>query len=1070
MKKTALSLALYLGVIGTLAAQVVFRHVSTSANTRGHITTLDHPQLNGNPNAILFILPNYNLNGAEATGVDYLHNAGVWYNGSRWTIFNQNTKQAMPLSMTFNVLVAPPGNPNCFTVSATQANIAAHGAPNGMQIDHPAANGKTNAMLLVTQNWSNVYNDASQLVIYSNGKWSISNNGYMAYWRGETTDRRGLMPVGARFNVMVIENGSVPGLPGAQAFLHTARKDNITNPHITFLNHTGLTGNRDAILFAAAYWGHADADRTNPQQAAGPYNEGPLVSWYDHPNDPWKYRDNAWSLYNGNSAPMPEGAKMFVVTVNAGAAQPIPNLTGFYRADNGDCGQAYIRQIGNNIYWFGEHPNGSFGHVFSGTISGNTITGNLWDVPKGNLLNRGNSVYTVSADGNTLTRSGGSIGCNVLVKGALPVALPASRPMQPGSGALTGIWDCNDGASTYVREDGSNFLFFSEAKNNGTRPGFANIYIGTRNGNTITGSWVDVPKGTHLGNGAMTLRVENDTRFVRADAGNGYGGSVWTRGSVSNENTGVILNPNIGTVLGNIQVLPLTGFVDMHTHPMARWGFGEELFWGENDGNPAAALGRCACFHRGYDFLSNQCGNNYREAIVNKTDIAGHHTMGGCFPTFEAWPKYNAVLHQQMWVDWIKRAYEGGLRVMVALTVNSHCIADAAETKGPNDDLRSMNIQIQKLKEFVGRHDFMEMAYTPADLRRIVRANKLAIVLGIEMDNIGNFYNPADGKGGAYKANPGEADIRAEIDRLFDLGVRYIFPIHLTNNAFGGAAIYVKDFNVPNKYNTGSPFAPESVDSRTSGITFKLHHPYTDLGGDYSFAASFTGDILPGHIMPHRLENYPNYPDPGLNRGHRNSLGLTDGGRFAIKYMMQKGMMIDIDHCSEKAVDIILAMAQTFEYPVNSGHNGPRGDSGNENNRTDEQYRAIQRLGGMIGLGHGGGAKNFLETYRKVLSIINVRSQVCIGTDVNGMFPLPGPPQTGEERITYGSQLTPCTMGTKTWDFNTEGFAHYGLFPDYIQSMKNAGMTAEEERVFFSSAEYFAQMWRKCERQKSQVR
>ncbi|WP_373548111.1 hypothetical protein [Haliscomenobacter sp.] len=226
----------------------------------------------------------------------------------------------------------------------------------------------------------------------------------------------------------------------------------------------------------------------------------------------------------------PIGGARFWVAKSGGTNNAAINLTGFYRADNGSCGQAYIRQIGNQVYWFGEHPDGSFAHIFRGTISGNTLTGNLWDVPKGTLLNRGTCVYNIAPNG-TLNRTGGTIGCNQLVRATLPTSLPASRPMQPGSGALTGVWDCNDGAATYVREDGANFLFFSEARNNGTRPGFSNLYVGRRSGNTITGTWVDVPKGTLLGNGTMTLRVESDTRFVRTDAGSGYGGSVWTRTS-----------------------------------------------------------------------------------------------------------------------------------------------------------------------------------------------------------------------------------------------------------------------------------------------------------------------------------------------------------------------------------------------------------------------------------------------------------------------------------------------------------------------------------------------------------
>ncbi len=516
----------------------------------------------------------------------------------------------------------------------------------------------------------------------------------------------------------------------------------------------------------------------------------------------------------------------------------------------------------------------------------------------------------------------------------------------------------------------------------------------------------------------------------------------------------------------------LRGWVDMHTHPMARWGFGEELFWGENDGDPSRALGPCKCFHRGWDLFENTCGNSFREAVVNETDISGHDTGGGCFPSFTAWPKHNAVLHQQMWVDWIHRAYEGGLRVMVALAVNNHCLADASETKGPNDDMRSMNIQIQKMIEFVERDErnlrFMEIAFSPADVRRIVNANKLAIILGIEMDNIGNFYNPADGKGGTYITTPSTAQVRSEIDRLYNLGVRYIFPIHVTNNIFGGSAIYEHGFNVANKYNNGSAFSVEPVDSR-NGITFKLQNPYTALDELGVFAMNFMGTVIPGHIMPNNRANYPEYSDPGLSRGHRNILGLTDMGRFAVRYMMQKGMLIDIDHCSEKAVDEILNIARSNDYPVNSGHNGPRGSNGTENGRTDTQYTTIQSLGGIIGLGHGENANNFLSGYRRVLALTG-NKQVCIGTDVNGFYPLPSPPPVNA-RITYGgSTITQCVMGSKTWDFNTEGVAHYGLMPDYIKSWEAAGMTTNEKEIFFKSAEYFAQMWEKCERQKSAVR
>ena len=139
--------------------------------------------------------------------------------------------------------------------------------------------------------------------------------------------------------------------------------------------------------------------------------------------------------------------------------------------------------------------------------------------------------------------------------------------------------------------------------------------------------------------------------------------------------------------------------------------------------------------------------------------------------------------------------------------------------------------------------------------------------------------------------------------------MRYIFPIHVTNNLFGGAAIYETEFNVANKYNTGSAFVLEVVDTRTTGISYKAVSPYAEFPIVGTFLMNFTGTIIPGHIMPNNPDNYPIYPDPGLHHGHRNSLGLTDAGRLAVDYMMKRGMIIDIDHMSEKAVAEAMTIA-----------------------------------------------------------------------------------------------------------------------------------------------------------------
>lgn len=201
------------------------------------------------------------------------------------------------------------------------------------------------------------------------------------------------------------------------------------------------------------------------------------------------------------------------------------------------------------------------------------------------------------------------------------------------------------------------------------------------------------------------------------------------------------------------------------------------------------------------------------------------------------------------------------------------------------------------IRDFVGRHDFMEIALSSADFRRIITHNKLAVVLGIEVDNIGNFYNPVDHKGGQYNPNPTDRQIRQEVDRLFNLGVRYVFPIHVTNNIFGGSAIYDEWFDVANKYNTGLRFDVADMETRSTGIGFKLKSPYQPadpnpavnilINALTSITSGITGGPLPRHIMPN-LANYPLRPNPGNGKGHRNTQGLSPKGEVLISHLMDR--------------------------------------------------------------------------------------------------------------------------------------------------------------------------------------
>jgi hypothetical protein len=81
-----------------------------------------------------------------------------------------------------------------------------------------------------------------------------------------------------------------------------------------------------------------------------------------------------------------------------------------------------------------------------------------------------------------------------------------------------------------------------------------------------------------------------------------------------------------------------------------------------------------------------------------------------------------------------------------------------------------------------------------------VAAGRLAVIIGSEMDNIGNFYNPQDHYSSAtFNPAPTNEQIQAELDKLYSLGVRYIFPVHLNNTVFGGTAIFMPTLDVANQ-------------------------------------------------------------------------------------------------------------------------------------------------------------------------------------------------------------------------------------------------------------------------------
>src|SRR5262249_35099273 len=167
---------------------------------------------------------------------------------------------------------------------------------------------------------------------------------------------------------------------------------------------------------------------------------------------------------------------------------------------------------------------------------------------------------------------------------------------------------------------------------------------------------------------------------------------------------------------------------------------------------------------------------------------------------------------------------------------------------------------------------------------------------------------------------------------------------------------------------------------------------------------------------------------------------------------------------SQEAADQTLAIASSPQvmYPVNSGHNAPRGtaaDNHNERALRADQYATIGRLHGMAGVGSAGlTGQAWLDRYNDVIREWGGGSVAAgFGTDTNGFAPgMPPDPS-----LICGSPYS--TDGTKTWTAATDGVAHYGMFADLLDSFQTMPGGSEMVSNFMTGAEYFYQTWKLAE-------
>jgi microsomal dipeptidase-like Zn-dependent dipeptidase len=556
----------------------------------------------------------------------------------------------------------------------------------------------------------------------------------------------------------------------------------------------------------------------------------------------------------------------------------------------------------------------------------------------------------------------------------------------------------------------------------------------------------------------------------------------------------------------------MIGFADYHAHMFSNLAFGQYLFHGEAypalDAAPEEQLAESLppCRHGELHHTKTGLAVTF---IERSSYIRGHPTRG--YPTFADWPNYWMLLHQQMYVDWVYRAYRHGQRLMVLTVTNSRTLCETFYRKpgAPCSDDAVIAAQIDAVRSMLGavaerEGGWMQLARTPREAAEIIRNNRLAIVLGVEVDTL--FGCGAEGDA---RCNPD--GYRTALDWMDGAGVRQIEPINLIDNGFGGAALFDEHMNVDQLYLRGTRLQPDPAGCRDERVDFEFTGAWKSLA---------VAQIVAGHFY------HPYYKrSPNGEPGHCNVLGLTPAGETLVRDLMRRGMLIDLEHMSDRATarTIELAEANCADlghgrtcYPLLASHSWPRDlkrrlrdgqsigfvrpgeviDATTELQKSRATLAAIRDLGGVVGVITNQGrlyredgeladecptsSESVARALDYTVDQMGGKGGVGFGTDFNGFAGQAGPrfgpnacgrrgaPDARAELsypfADYFSEATQCTRaGERDFDFNRDGLAHYGLLPDLIADMKLVGGSDRAIDALFGSARAYVEMWDRAE-------
>ncbi|MBO3087120.1 membrane dipeptidase [Cellulomonas sp. zg-ZUI40] len=508
----------------------------------------------------------------------------------------------------------------------------------------------------------------------------------------------------------------------------------------------------------------------------------------------------------------------------------------------------------------------------------------------------------------------------------------------------------------------------------------------------------------------------------------------------------------------------LRGFADLHNHQFADLGFGRKAVWGRALGPVETALGSCSPLHGPFGSC-DVVDAMVRLAYLRR--LPSPHTHGKIGRA--RWPSWDTFTHQSVHQDWLRRAVDGGLRLMVMLALNDEWLARTLRApKADRPDMVNVERQLQAAYDFQDAIDadaggeglgWYRVVHTPAEAWTAIADGKLAVVLGVEVSALFGMH--------AEDVAPAELDTRVSeledaLQAWYDKGVRYVFPVHFGDNGFGGGAFdnpLIRDMDSPwlsraNPPLTLGPYRVSTVDGSAHGLRYR--------------------------------------------GGRRNRTGLTGLGRHLISMLMDRGMLFDLNHMSLQMRDEVLFLCEERDYPPVAGHSAfldiCAGNRRTEAHLTSAELERIRALNGMLGMILGQGSKHDVAPWRgrepsRLRSFTTSRAlvhayeyavaalpglPVAIGSDLNGFATLPGPRFGGGSRdddatrLPYpfqgpsGVELDRSTIGDRVLDLNEDGLCHVGMLPDLVADLSRVGSPSLDLEPLHGSAAGFVALWERA--------